>query len=99
MALIRSEKNVWCHMVSEEYFDRASGIRAPRPGQIACTIYDSKNAATEDLKGFVKALREGGHPDVSDYTDNTSRPRVEWTDANTGKRLYRWVTDLPFFHG
>jgi len=97
MSLICDPKNVWCHMVSEEI--RATNVRDWSAGQIACTIYDSKNAAVEDLKGFARALLEGEHPEVSDYTDDTFRPRVEWTDANTGKRLCRWVADLPFFHG
>ena len=97
MSLIRDPKNVWCHMVSEEI--RATNVRDWSDGQIACTIYDSKRAALEDLKGFVTALREGNHPEVSDYTDEEFRPRVEWTDGNTGKRLCRFITDLPFFHG
>lgn len=98
MALIRSEKNVWCHMVSEEY--TVNGIRSWSAGQIQITIYDSLNAAVTDLKGFVKALHvEGGHKDIYDFTGDGEFAAVEWTDAWTGKRMKRWVTDLPFFHG
>ena len=97
MTLIRDPKNVYCHMVSEEYI--VNSIHRWSAGQITCAIYDSKDVATEDLKGFARSLLAGGHPEVSDYTDNADRPRVEWTDANTGKRLCRWVADLPFFHG
>lgn len=102
MALIRSEKNVWCHMVSEEY--TVNGIRDWSAGKIQLPIYDSLNAAVTDLKGFVKALRRvdaawGGHKDIYDFTRDGEFAAVEWTDAWTGKRMRRWVTDLPFFHG
>jgi len=97
MSLIRDPKNVWCHMVSEEI--RATNVRDWSAGQIACTIYDSLNAAVTDLKGFVKALRDGGHKDIYDFTGDAEDACVEWTDKWTGKRMKRWVTDLPFFHG
>ena len=97
MALIRSEKNVWCHMVSEEY--TVNGIRSWSAGEIQIGIYDSLNAAVTDLKGLVKALHKGGHKDIYDFTVGGEVAAVEWTDAWTGKRMKRWVTDLPFFHG
>lgn len=97
MSLIRDTKNVWCHMVSEEY--TVNGIREWSAGEIQIAIYDSLNAAVTDLKGLVKALREGGHKDIYDFTGDGEFAAVEWTDAWTGKRMKRWVTDLPFFHG
>jgi len=97
MSLIRDPKNVWCHMVSEEY--TVNGIRSWSAGKIQISIYDSLNAAVTDLKGFVKALRDGGHKDIYDFTGDGEFASVEWTDRDTGKRMKRWVTDLPFFHG
>lgn len=97
MSLIRDPKNVWCHMVSEEI--RATNVRDWSAGEIQIGIYDSLNAAVTDLKGLVKALRDGGHKDIYDFTDDGENAAVEWTDAWTGKRMKRWVTDLPFFHG
>lgn len=97
MSLIRNSKNVWCHMVSEEI--RATNVRDWSAGEIQIAIYDSLNAAVTDLKGFVKALRDSGHRDIYDFTGDGESAAVEWTDADTGKRMKRWVTDLPFFHG
>ena len=97
MALIRSEKNVWCHMVSEDY--TVNGIREWSAGEIQIAIYDSLNAAVTDLKGLVQALKDGGHQDIYDFTGDAGDECVEWTDKWTGKRMKRWVTDLPFFRG
>ena len=93
MSLIRDPKNVWCHMTSE-YVDHDGW--AASAGQIACTIYDTLNAAVTDLKGFVKALHEGGHEDICDFTNDGKYACVVWTDKWTGKRMMRSVADLPF---
>ena len=98
MSLIRSEKNVYCHMVSEEY-TAPDGIREWTPGEIQISIYDSKRAAVTDLKGVLKLLKESGHKNVHDFSDEAGHGRIEWTDAWTGVRMRRWITDLPFFHG
>ena len=97
MALIR-KPNVYCHMLATEYTDANGGPRLTA-GQVQTTIYETLTAATRDLRGFVKALHEGGHSNISDFTSDSLQSAVYWTDKWTGTRMKRWVADLPFFTG
>lgn len=94
--LTRASQNVWCHMTSTEI--RASNVRDWSAGQINITMYSQLEGAVEDLKGFLKAIREGGHTDIYDFTDDGENAAVEYTDKWTGKRMRRWVASLPFFY-